>query len=601
MKNYFRILSYARPFGLYAPLYGLVTLLAVIFGVLNLVVLIPMLEVIFGAVEVTVREMPQFSISINYFKELFSYYFESRIVNSGKASAILFIITMLMSSVILANLFRYLSTLILAKFRVSLITNLRSEFYTSLALLDLDYFTNKNRGDLLARGTVDMLQVEDSVVSTLKVLVKDPLTLIGLFIALFTISVELTFYSLMALPVAGVLISFLARRLKRRAVKSQETVGRINSVLDETLGGMRVIKAFVAQSHMMKKFMHEVGTYRRHIFRLAVKQNLASPLSEVLSIGAACIIILMGSEMIFNGELQPSVFIGFILIFSQLLPPAKAFAGAFSNVQRGIASGDRIFEIVDTNYKIKGGTRSLDEIEEGLMFENVSFAYDEKKVLKAVDFSLEKGKILALVGPSGGGKSTIADLIPRFYDPIEGRVTLEGRDLKEYKIYDLRSKIGVVTQESILFNDTIRENIKFGQEATDEEIVEAAKTANAHEFIEKMENGYDTSVGDRGSKLSGGQRQRISIARALLKNPPILILDEATSALDSESEKLVQEAIYNLMQNRTTLVIAHRLSTIQHADEILVIKDGEISQRGTHDSLMAEGGLYKKLTSMQTF
>ncbi|MEQ9232183.1 MAG: ABC transporter ATP-binding protein, partial [Cyclobacteriaceae bacterium] len=437
--------------------------------------------------------------------------------------------------------------------------------------------------------------------STLKVLVKDPLMMIGLFIALFTISVELTLYSLLVLPVAGVLISFLARRLKRRAVKSQETVGRINSVLDETLGGMRVIKAFVAQNHMLKKFMHEVGTYRRHVFRLALKQNLAAPSSEILSIGAACIIIFMGSKMIFSGEMEPSVFIGFILIFSQLLPPAKAFAGAFSNVQRGIAAGDRVFEIADTDYRIRGGNRDLESIEEGLRFENVSFAYEEKKVLKGIDFSLEKGKIVALVGPSGGGKSTIADLIPRFYDPIEGRILMEGRDLKEYKLFDLRSNIGVVTQESILFNDTIKENIKFGQEATDEEVVEAAKTANAHEFIDKLENGYDTSVGDRGSKLSGGQRQRISIARALLKNPPILILDEATSALDSESEKLVQEAIYNLMKNRTTLVIAHRLSTIQHADEILVIKEGEIIQRGSHDSLMNEGGLYKKLTSMQTF
>lgn len=601
MKTYFRILSYARPFGLYAPLYGLFTVLAVIFGVLNLVVLIPMLEVIFGDVEVTVRELPEFDFSIKYFRNLFSYYFESRIVNSGKAGAITFVIVMLMASVILANLFRYLSTVILARFRVNLITNLRSHFYNSLALLDLDYFSNKNRGDLLARGTVDLQQVENSVVSTLKVLVKDPLMMIGLFIALFTISVELTLYSLLVLPVAGVLISFLARRLKRRAVKSQETVGRINSVLDETLGGMRVIKAFVAQNHMLKKFMHEVGTYRRHVFRLALKQNLAAPSSEILSIGAACIIIFMGSKMIFSGEMEPSVFIGFILIFSQLLPPAKAFAGAFSNVQRGIAAGDRVFEIADTDYRIRGGNRDLESIEDGLRFENVSFAYEEKKVLKGIDFSLEKGKIVALVGPSGGGKSTIADLIPRFYDPIEGRILMEGRDLKEYKLFDLRSNIGVVTQESILFNDTIKENIKFGQEATDEEVVEAAKTANAHEFIDKLENGYDTSVGDRGSKLSGGQRQRISIARALLKNPPILILDEATSALDSESEKLVQEAIYNLMKNRTTLVIAHRLSTIQHADEILVIKEGEIIQRGSHDSLMNEGGLYKKLTSMQTF
>jgi subfamily B ATP-binding cassette protein MsbA len=301
--------------------------------------------------------------------------------------------------------------------------------------------------------------------------------------------------------------------------------------------------------------------------------------------------------------MEPQVFLGFLLMFTQLLPPAKAFAGAFSNVQRGIAAGERVFEVVDSNYDIKDKLDATvaGEIKEEIRFDQVSFAYEDRKVLKNISFSLPKGKIVALVGPSGGGKSTIADLIPRFYDPQEGTILLDGKDIKDYQISSVRCMMGVVTQESILFYDSIRNNITFGMEATDEEVMAAAKTANAHEFIEKLDQGYDTSIGERGAKLSGGQRQRISIARALLRNPPILILDEATSALDSESEKLVQEAIYNLMKNRTTLVIAHRLSTIQHADEILVIKEGEIIQRGNHDALMAEGGLYKKLTKMQSF
>lgn len=601
MKTYFRILSYARPFGVFLAPYFLLTILSVIFGVMTLVMVAPLLQVIFDDVEVTVRQMPEFTFSIKYFKELFSYYFESYIAENGKEGAITFVIFVLLASVILSNLFRYFSLIIMARIKVNLITNFRKHFYDSLALLDLGYFTSSNRGDLMARGTVDVQQVENTIVNTLKVLVKEPLMMIGLFVALFNISVELTLYSLLVLPFAGVLISYISRRLKKRATRAQESVGRISSVLDETLHGKRVIKAFVAQKHMLNKFMLEVKRYRRHVFRLALKQNLAAPSSEILSIAAACIVIYIGTKMIFAGELEPESLMTFIIVFSQLLPPAKAFSGAFSNVQRGIAAAERVLEIGKTKYDIRGGKEELEMISRGLKFENVSFAYEDKKVLKGIDFSLEKGKIVALVGPSGGGKSTIADLIPRFYDPQEGRVLLEDMNLKEYKLSSLRGSIGVVTQESILFNDSIKENIRFGQEASEEEIMEAAKTANAHEFIERLEKGYETVIGERGAKLSGGQRQRISIARALLKNPPILILDEATSALDSESEQLVQEAIYNLMQNRTTLVIAHRLSTIQNADEILVIKEGEIIQRGTHDQLLAEGGLYKKLTSMQSF
>lgn len=603
MKTYFRILSYAKPFGWYAPQYGLYTILYVIFGVLNLAMLAPVLEILFDQREVTHTIFPEFDFSLSYFKQLFNYYFEDQIASHGKLQALVFVCIFLMISVLLSNFFRYISSLILARFRVNVITNLRGEFYSKMSNLDLSYFTDKKRGDLMARGTVDVQQVEVSVVNTLKVLIKDPLMIIGLFVALFTISPRLTAYSLLVLPIAGGIISYLARRLKKRARKSQETMGRINSEFDETLAGIRVIKAFVAEDHMKSKFMGEVIRYGKHLFSLALKQNLAQPVSEVLGIGAACIIIFMGGNMVLSGEVGASVFIAFLVIFSQILPPAKAFASAFSDLQRGIASGERVFEIIDSPYKIKEVEHAIEcsSLKQGMKFKNVTFAYEDKTILKEITFDLPKGKVIALVGPSGSGKSTISNLIPRFYDPNGGVISLDGHDLKGYKISSLRRMIGVVTQESILFNDTIKNNITFGQAATDDQVMEAAKNANALEFIEALEHGFDTAIGEQGAKLSGGQRQRLSIARALLSNPPILILDEATSSLDSESEKLVQEAIYNLMKNRTTLVIAHRLSTIQKADEILVLKEGKISQRGNHKSLMKEGGLYKKLTDMQSF
>ena len=601
MKTYLRILKYARPLGWLAPAYALCTIFYVIFGVLNLAALIPVLNIILGITEIVAE--PEAEVSLNYLLKYSKFYLGHQVETKGQSSAITMVIMALMISVFLSNTFRYLSALITSKIRVQLTTNIRKDFFESMSRLDLGYFTNQNRGDLLSRGTNDIMQIENSVVGTLKVLVKDPLMMVGLFVALFTISTPLTLYSLLVLPFAGGLISALSRRLKKRAVRSQQALGRINVVLDEILSGMRVIKAFTAEKHMFGKFTKEIKSYAGHIYKLAVRQNLAAPMSEIFGIATACIIIYMGSQEIFAGRLASSDFITFLLMFSQLLSPAKAFAGAFSNVQVGIAAGDRVFEITDSSFDIIGGQLEVtkDAPNDAIEFRKVSFAYEEKMVLHTIDFRLERGKVIALVGPSGGGKSTMADLVPRFYDPNEGQILLDGKELSEYKIAELREVVGMVTQESILFNDTVWENITFGQEATEEEVIAAAKTANAHSFISKMEEGYQTGIGDGGSKLSGGQRQRLSIARAVLKNPPILILDEATSALDSESEKLVQEAIFNLMKNRTTLVIAHRLSTIQNADIILVIKEGQILQRGSHEELMNEGGLYKKLTDMQSF
>jgi subfamily B ATP-binding cassette protein MsbA len=430
-------------------------------------------------------------------------------------------------------------------------------------------------------------------------------TIILYFAVLFFMSVKLTLFTILVIPISGAIIGGITRRLKKKAIESQESLGRIVNILDETIGGMRVIKAFGAQKYIRSKFDGETDYYSDVNISMAKKNELASPISQFMGVSVVAGILVYGGSLVLNNssDLSASDFITYIIIFTQVLNPAKEISRAASSIQRGLASADRIFKVVDTPSEIKNAEQPiiLDTFRDAVEFKNVSFSYEKEKVLDGISFTLQKGKTIALVGPSGGGKSTIADLVPRFYDPTEGKVTLDGVDLKAIEINSLIKQMGIVTQESILFNDSVFNNIAFGLEGISEEkVIEAAKIANAHEFIIELEKGYQTSIGERGSKLSGGQRQRLSIARAVLKNPPILILDEATSALDSQSEKLVQEALTNLMANRTTLVIAHRLSTIQHADEILVIKKGQIVQRGTHQELILEEGLYKKLSTMQS-
>ncbi len=605
MKTYYRILLYARPVGIYLPQYVLLTLIYVVFSVVNFTMLIPLLNVIFGEVVIEQTTRPEFSLSIRFFKDLFNYHLGYQINTFGTEAALQFVVVALLISNLLSNTTRYLAAIILARIRVNLITQLRNHFYEALTRLDLGYFTTNRRGDLMSRGTVDIQQIENSVVNTLKVLLKEPLLITGLFIALFHISATLTGFTLLIIPISGVVISYLARRLKKRATKLQQTIGQINGVLDESLGGMRVIKAFNSLTFMRRKFAGIIDAYGKHLFRYATRQNLAQPISEFLGVGALTVILYIGGSMVLNKSwaLPPAEFIGFLAIFSQILPPSKALASSFSNVMRGISAGERVFEIIDSEVGIQSPEQPvrITQLEKGITFQNVSFAYEKDLVLKDINFVVKKGEVVALVGPSGGGKSTIADLIPRFYDPTNGQIDVDDIDLRSYQIEDLRDMVGIVTQDSILFNDTVRNNITFGQVSTDDEIIRAAEIANAHAFIEKLPEAYDTVVGEGGAKLSGGQRQRVSIARALLKNPPILILDEATSALDSQSERLVQEAIYQVMANRTTLVIAHRLSTIQRADKILVIQHGEIIERGSHSDLVAQKGLYRKLIDMQSF
>jgi len=605
MKTYLRILKYARPVGLLAPQYILYTFLNTLFSIVNLTVMIPLLYVLFGTETPEVIELPKFEYSIQYVQDLFNYYFNRIITENGRLSALYFISGLVVASTILSNIFKYLASIIIALIKLNVITNLRSEYFDKILRFDLSYFSSARRGDLISRGTADVIEVEHSIVSSFSVIIKEPIAIISLFFVLFRMSYELTLYTLLLLPISGLLISQIVKKLKKSATGMQETMGQIGNVLDETIGGMRIVKAFTSEVYFKNRFIDKVNNYAKHSFRITKTFSLAPSVSEVLGAVTLGLLLLIGGQLIFSNEssLDGAQFIGFIVLFSQILAPAKALSNGFSQINKGIAAGERVFKILDEPFKISSNddATQFDELQEAIEFKNVSFAYEEKEVLTDINFKLNKGQVIALVGPSGGGKSTLADIVPRFYDPKSGEVLFDGKNAKKYNIQSLRSKMGIVTQESILFHDTVLNNIAFGDEsATLEDVIEAAKIANAHDFVQKLENGYDTVIGERGTKLSGGQRQRLSIARAILKNPSILILDEATSALDSESEKLVQDAITSLMKNRTTLVIAHRLSTIQSADEILVIEEGKITERGTHENLISLNGLYKKLIEMQS-
>lgn len=609
MNTYLRILSYARPFRRYFPIYVVYTLLAIIFGLLNFTLLKPLFDVIFeqvGPVDLSkYLEKPEFSFSIDYFLHLFNHYFLQISDTYGKFGTLLYVCIIIVASVFLANLFTYLSGVVLAKVRAEIIKKMRMNIFEQVTNMHIGYFSNERKGDLMSKMTNDIQEVENSIVQSLRVVFKEPVTILLYFAVLFFMSVKLTLFTILIIPISGAIIGGITKRLKKKAVESQESLGRIVNILDETIGGMRVIKAFGAQKYIRSKFDQETNFYSDVNVSMARKNELASPTSQFLGVSVVAGILLYGGALVLNksSDLGASDFITYIIIFTQVLNPAKEISRAASSIQRGLASADRIFEVVDTPSAIQNTEHPIvvDRFEEAVQFESVNFSYEKDQVLKDIDFTLTKGKTIALVGPSGGGKSTIADLVPRFYDPTVGRITLDGWDIKDIDLFSLRKLMGIVTQESILFNDTVYNNIAFGLEGiSEEEVTQAAKIANAHEFIVQLENGYHTNIGERGSKLSGGQRQRLSIARAVLKNPPILILDEATSALDSQSEKLVQDALTNLMTNRTTLVIAHRLSTIQHADEILVIKKGKILQRGTHQQLMEEEGLYRNLSTMQS-
>jgi subfamily B ATP-binding cassette protein MsbA len=605
MRIYFRILQYSPDLASRLFQFFAFSMLGVVFSASYLGLIMPMLEVLFddksGA---TIPALPDFSFSIDFLKGYFRHHFIKVIVEHGRIEALMFVCATIIISVFLSNMFRYAERMAASRIRLDVVRNMRMDIFRSITRLHIGFFNNNRKGDLMSRFTNDINEVEAGVMNSLKSVLKEPITIIVYLVVLFMISVKLTLFTLILLPLTGGIVAEIVKRLKRKAKQSQEAMGRIVNILDETFSGMRVIKAFNAMNFILGKMDQETAYHRKVNLSIARKNELSSPVSEFLGVIVVAIILFYGGQLVLSGnqELKPEVFIGFLAFYASMIQPAKNFSNGITSLQKGAVAAQRIFSIVDEEPEIKSkpGARVIDSFRDRIEFKNVSFAYSKESVLKNINLTIERGKTIALVGPSGGGKSTLADLIPRFYDPTYGEVILDGLPLTEYELDSLRKQMGVVTQESILFNDTIFNNIAFGMEyVKEEDVIQAAKVANAHEFIMQTEAGYETFIGERGSKLSGGQRQRLAIARAVLKNPPILILDEATSALDSESERLVQEALTNLMKNRTSVVIAHRLSTIQHADEIIVIQDGHIVERGTHQELVQRNGLYQKLSEFQ--
>ncbi|OFY69887.1 MAG: antibiotic ABC transporter ATP-binding protein [Bacteroidetes bacterium RIFCSPLOWO2_12_FULL_37_12] len=603
MRTYFRIIRYLKPYRKEAIFYLILILLSILFGLLSFISIVPLLKVIFEKNTEQVTQ-PDFHLNPAVMIQWLKFYVNEINRHFGKLNALGFICVFAISATFLKNIFLYFAQRNLASLRAFIIRDLRMEMFDKLSRLHISYFRKRKKGDIISRLTSDVQEIENSVVSTLNIIFREPVTIIIFYAVLFGISWKLTLITLILIPLSALIIGRIAKRLKAQSSLHQESLGKLLSLTDETIMGTRIIKAFNAQSYVIEKFRNENNFYTRLFKSIMFKKDLASPFSEFMGVAVICVIIWYGGREIFNetGGLAPEDFIGYIIIYTQILTPAKAFTSAISTIQKGIASAERIFNLTDAPVIIRNKPKpvTINSFERGIEFKNLTFAYENIYTLRSINLYIPKGRVLALVGPSGGGKSTLADMVPRFYDPLMGDILIDDISIRELELNSVRALMGIVTQEPILFNDTLLNNISFGQpHITEEQIINAAKIANAHDFIVKLPNGYHTNIGDRGQKLSGGEKQRVSIARAILKNPPILILDEATSSLDSESEKLVQDAIYKLMENRTCIVIAHRLSTIQHAHEIVVIEKGEIVQRGVHDELMQVEGVYRRLSRLQ--
>lgn len=521
----------------------------------------------------------------------------------GDAQTLLYICILMVSFILIKNLFLYLSYYVLNPLKNKIVNQLREDLYDKVLRLPIGFFNEKRKGDLMSRMTNDVGEVEGSLIGALEGWIKDPMTIIVTLVVLFLISVQLTLFILILIPVLGLVIGRITRSLKKHSQEVAQKYGETLSTLDETLGGLRVIKAFNIEKLLRNKFFKTNEELLKAKNSISHRRDLASPLSEVLGVILFTAVLYYGGRLVLQNQLlEASAFLGFLGIFYNIINPAKALSTSFSNMRKGSAAINRIEEILKTPITVDDNPNGklLEVFNEKIEFRNVSFAYDDAIILDNINFTVLKGKTVALVGSSGAGKSTLADLVPRFHDVTGGEVLIDGINIKDYSLHSVRSQMSIVTQEPILFNDTIAHNIALGSsDSKIEEVVEAAKIANAHDFIMKKENQYESNIGDRGGKLSGGERQRMTIARAVLKNPPILILDEATSSLDTESERLVQDAINKLMSNRTSIVIAHRLSTIRHADEIIVLQKGKIVERGTHNELLAQNGFYRKLVEMQ--
>ncbi len=604
MRSLATIFQYIKRYPALVSLYFFFNILSAVFAIVSLVMLAPFLQVIFKVTD-SVNNQITSRFAIGPLGIFYGWLTELVNTPDGKAKALAAICVVVVIAIVLKNLFAYLALYVLNPIRNNIINDMRADMFHKILNLPIGYFSEQRKGDLMSRLTNDLNAVEYSTVSFLEVIFREPITILVLIAAMIKLSPELSLFLLLFLPIIGVVIGRVGRSLKKVSTKVQEKLGSILSIIEETIGGIRVLKAFNAESHQSQKFYDE----NQRLFHVKNKANrrrdLASPVSETMAIAAVCFVLWYGGRMVLrqnNFNLSGGDFLTFIAIFTQIIPSLKMFSQAFYNIRNGAASIDRIKILLHQHEMIKevAHPKSLSSFNSSIEFNRVSFAYTDTPILCDINLKISKGKTIAFVGSSGAGKSTLADLVPRFHDVTTGDLLIDGINIKDYSLKSLRSQMSIVTQEPILFNDTIANNIKLGKEdATDEEVIQAAKVANAHSFIMQKEAGYNTNIGDRGSKLSGGERQRITIARAVLKNPPILILDEATSSLDTESERLVQDAINNMMQNRTSLVIAHRLSTIRHADEIIVLQKGKIVERGTHDFLMNQNGFYRRLVEMQ--
>lgn len=567
--------------------------------------MIPILEILFNSSKDVIELVP-WAVDLDVLKNNIYYHITSLKEEHGAELVLLLVGVFVVIATLFKVGFAYLGAYEAVYIRNGVVKDMREQIYTKILKLALPFFSEERKGDIISRITGDVTEVENSIMSSLDMFLKNPIIIIVLLTSMLVMSPSMTLFIFMVLPIAGIIIGKVGKSLKKVSRQGQDKMGMILTVVEETLGGLRIIKAFNAEKKMNARFNVELHDYRRIMNRLMRRRELAHPLSELLGTMVIIIVVWYGGTLILsnNSELTGPEFIAYLAIFYQIINPAKAFTTALYSIQKGLASMDRIDKILMANVTIPEASNAqrIETLKTEIEYRNVSFAYDEKKVLKNVSLRVPKGNTIALVGQSGSGKTTFVDLLPRFYDVSKGEIFIDNIDIRHLKLHDLRNLMGNVNQEAILFNDTIFNNIAFGVEnATKTEVIAAAKVANAHDFIVETEQGYGTIIGDRGSKLSGGQRQRLSIARAILKNPPILILDEATSALDTESERLVQDALENLMKNRTSIIIAHRLSTVRNADLICVFHEGEIVERGTHDELLALDGRYKRLHSMQMF
>jgi subfamily B ATP-binding cassette protein MsbA len=605
MKKFYRVLAYIKPYWGYAGLNVFFNVLTVVFSLFSFALLIPFLNLLFGINEL-VTEKPEFGMSTDAFLKYLNYYISDIILNEGKIQALVYICAIILSAFFLRNFARFMAMYFMANVRIGAVKGMRNDIFGKLLILPLSFYDKHKKGDIIARVTSDVQEIEYSIMNYIEMIVRDPVTIIAYLAFMISLSPKLSLFVLIILPITGIIIGQIGKTLRKQSRIGQSRFAGLVATIEESISGLRIIKAFNAIKYSFNKFAEQNKDYAHILLWIYRRRDLSSPLSEFMSSAVIVVVLWFGGRMVLadTPTIQAADFITYIVVFSQIIPPAKTFAQGFYAIQKGIASADRVFEILDAEEVIKEKPDAIpvNTFNKEIEYRNVGFKYENEPVLKNVNLKIGKGKLIALVGESGGGKSTMVDLLPRFYDVTEGAILIDGIDIRDVRIDHLRNLMGIVSQESILFNDTIFNNIAFGlEDVTEEEVIRAAKIANAHDFIMATENGYQTNIGDRGGKLSGGQRQRISIARAVLANPPILILDEATSSLDTESEKLVQDALANVMKDRTSIVIAHRLSTIQHADEIVVLKKGEIVERGTHSELIALNGVYKKLQDMQSF